>query len=29
MVRGWSGVPGRDWRTQSPDRFVVHIISAS
>jgi hypothetical protein len=27
MVRGWFGVRGRDWRTQSPDRFVVHIIS--
>jgi hypothetical protein len=27
MVRGWFGVRGRGWRTQSPDRFVVHIIS--
>jgi hypothetical protein len=27
MVRGWFGVRGRDWRSQSPDRFVVHIIS--
>jgi hypothetical protein len=27
MVRGWFGVRGRDWRTQSPDRFVIHIIS--
>jgi hypothetical protein len=27
MVRGWFGVRGRDWRAQSPDRFVVHIIS--
>jgi hypothetical protein len=27
MVRGWFGVRGRDWRTKSPDRFVVHIIS--
>jgi hypothetical protein len=27
MVRGWFGVRGRDWRTQSPGRFVVHIIS--
>ena len=27
MVRGWFGVRGRDWRTQSPQRFVVHIIS--
>jgi hypothetical protein len=27
MVRGWFGVRGRDWRTQSPHRFVVHIIS--
>ena len=27
MVRGWFGVRGRDWRTQSSDRFVVHIIS--
>jgi hypothetical protein len=27
MVRGWFGIRGRDWRTQSPDRFVVHIIS--
>jgi hypothetical protein len=26
MVRGWFGVRGRDWRTQSPNRFV-HIIS--
>ena len=25
MVRGWFGVRGRDWHTQSPDRFVVHI----
>jgi hypothetical protein len=27
MVRGWFGVRGRDWRTQSPDRFVIHVIS--
>jgi hypothetical protein len=27
MVRGWFGVRGRDWRTQSPHRFVIHIIS--
>jgi hypothetical protein len=27
MVRGWFSVRGRDWRTQSPDRFVIHIIS--
>jgi hypothetical protein len=27
MVRGWFGVRGRDWRSQSPDRFVVHVIS--
>jgi hypothetical protein len=27
MVRGWFGVRGRDWRTQAPDRFVVHVIS--
>jgi hypothetical protein len=27
MVRGWFGVRGRDWRTQSQERFVVHIIS--
>jgi hypothetical protein len=27
MVRGWFGVRGRDWRTQSQDRFVIHIIS--
>src|SRR4051794_40385226 len=27
MVRGWFGVRGRDWRTQSPDKFVVHVIS--
>jgi hypothetical protein len=27
MVRGWFGVRGRDWRTQSLDRFVVHIIN--
>ena len=27
MVRAWFGVRGRDWRTQSPDRFVIHVIS--
>jgi len=27
MVRGWFGVRGRDWRTQSPERFVIHIVS--
>jgi hypothetical protein len=27
MVRGWFGVRGRDWRTLSPDRFVIHIVS--
>ena len=27
MIRGWFGVRGRDWRTQSPDRFVIHVIS--
>ncbi len=27
VVCGWFGVRGRDWRTQSPDRFVIHIIS--
>ena len=27
MVRGWFGVRGRDWRTQSPDHFVIHVIS--
>jgi hypothetical protein len=27
MVRGWFGVRGRDWRSQSPDRFVVYVIS--
>jgi hypothetical protein len=27
MVRGWFGVRGRHWRTQSPDRFVAHVIS--
>ena len=27
MVRGWFGVRGRDWRTQSQERFVVHIVS--
>jgi hypothetical protein len=26
-VRGWFGVRGRDWRTQSKERFVIHIIS--
>jgi hypothetical protein len=26
-VRGWFGVRGRDWRTQSQERFVIHIIS--
>ena len=27
MVRGWFGVRGRDWRSQAPDRFVIHVIS--
>jgi hypothetical protein len=27
MIRGWFGVRGRDWRTQSPHRFVAHVIS--
>jgi hypothetical protein len=27
MVRGWFSLRGRDWRTQSPDRFVIHIIN--
>jgi hypothetical protein len=27
IVRGWFGARGRDWRSQSPDRFVVHVIS--
>src|SRR5918998_1475433 len=27
VVRGWFGVRGRDWRSQSPDRFVIHVIS--
>jgi hypothetical protein len=27
MIRGWFGVRGRDWRSQSPDRFVIHVIS--
>jgi hypothetical protein len=27
MVCGWFGVRGGDWRTQSPDRFVVHVTS--
>jgi hypothetical protein len=26
MVRGRFGVRGRDWRTQSADRFVIHIM---
>jgi hypothetical protein len=27
MIRGCFGVRGRDWRSQSPDRFVIHVIS--
>jgi hypothetical protein len=27
IIRGWFAVRGRDWRAQSPDHFVVHVIS--
>jgi hypothetical protein len=27
IVRGWFGVRARDWRTQSQEHFVVHVIS--
>jgi hypothetical protein len=27
IVRGWFGIRSRDWRTQSPNHFVVHVIS--
>jgi len=27
IIRGWFCVRGRDWRTQSTERFVVHVIS--
>jgi len=27
MVRAWFCVRGRDWRTQSDERFVIHVIS--
>jgi hypothetical protein len=26
-VRGWFGVPARDWREQSQEHFIVHVIS--
>jgi hypothetical protein len=27
IVRGWFGVRARDWRTQSQEHFVIHVIS--
>lgn len=27
IVRGWFGVRSREWRTQSKEHFVIHVVS--